>query len=61
MSKTYDSNGTQLSFEDVGRGLPVIFLHPTPLDHAYWLPMIGELGELRAIVPDVVRSVLSLI
>jgi 3-oxoadipate enol-lactonase len=52
MSKTYDSNGTQLSFEDVGRGLPVIFLHPTPLDHAYWLPMIGELGELRAIVPD---------
>jgi 3-oxoadipate enol-lactonase len=52
MSKTYDSNGTRLSFEDVGRGLPVIFLHPTPLDHAYWLPMIGELGELRAIVPD---------
>ncbi|WP_348261174.1 alpha/beta fold hydrolase [Telmatobacter sp. DSM 110680] len=52
MSKTYDSNGTQLSFEDFGGGLPVVFLHPTPLDHAYWLPMIGELGELRAIVPD---------
>lgn len=52
MSKTYDSNGARLSFEEFGAGLPVVFLHPTPLDHAYWLPMIGELGEVRAIVPD---------
>lgn len=52
MSKTYDSNGARLSFEEFGTGLPVIFLHPTPLDHAYWLPMIEELGEVRAIVPD---------
>ncbi len=52
MSKSYDSNGTQLSFEEFGAGLPVVFLHPTPLDHAYWLPMIKELGEVRAIVPD---------
>jgi 3-oxoadipate enol-lactonase len=52
MSKTYDSKGTRLSFEEFGAGLPVVFLHPTPLDHAYWLPMIGSLGEVRAIVPD---------
>ncbi len=52
MSKSYDSNGTQLSFEEFGAGLPVVFLHPTPLDHAYWLPMIHELGGVRAIVPD---------
>jgi 3-oxoadipate enol-lactonase len=52
MSKTYDSNGAKLSFEEFGAGLPVVFLHPTPLDHAYWLPMIGQLGEVRAIVPD---------
>jgi 3-oxoadipate enol-lactonase len=52
MSKTYDSHGAQLSFEEFGAGLPVIFLHPTPLDHVYWLPMIGSLGEVRAIVPD---------
>ena len=52
MSKTYDSHGARLSFEESGTGLPVVFLHPTPLDHAYWLPMIGSLGEVRAIVPD---------
>jgi len=52
MSKTYDSKGARLSFEEFGAGLPVVFLHPTPLDHAYWLPMIGSLGEVRAIVPD---------
>ena len=52
MSKTYVSHGANLSFSDAGSGLPVIFLHPTPLDHFYWLPMIAELGEVRAIVPD---------
>ena len=52
MSKTYASNGANLSYSEIGSGLPVIFLHPTPLDHFYWLPMIAELGEVRAIVPD---------
>lgn len=52
MTKTYVSNGAQLSFEEIGEGLPVIFLHPTPLDHFYWLPMVGELGGVHAIVPD---------
>jgi len=52
MTKAYESNGARLSFIDIGSGLPVIFLHPTPLDHAYWLPMIGEMGGVRAIVPD---------
>ena len=52
MTKTYDSNGAKLSFVEIGSALPVIFLHPTPLDHAYWLPMLGEMGGLRAIVPD---------
>lgn len=52
MSKTYVSNGAELSYMETGTGLPVIFLHPTPLDHFYWLPMIGEMGGVRAIVPD---------
>jgi 3-oxoadipate enol-lactonase len=52
MSKTYVSHGANLSYCEIGAGLPVIFLHPTPLDHLYWLPMIAEVGELRAIVPD---------
>lgn len=52
MSETYESHDARLSYEDIGSGLPVIFLHPTPLDHAYWLPMICELGSVRAILPD---------
>jgi 3-oxoadipate enol-lactonase len=52
MSKTYVSHGANLSYDEKGSGLPVIFLHPTPLDHFYWLPMIAELGEVHAIVPD---------
>jgi pimeloyl-ACP methyl ester carboxylesterase len=49
---TYVSGDTRLSYEESGSGLPVVFLHPTPLDHFYWLPMIRELGGVRAIVPD---------
>lgn len=52
MSKTYVSHGANLSYREIGSGLPIIFLHPTPLDHFYWRPMIAELGEVRAIVPD---------
>jgi 3-oxoadipate enol-lactonase len=51
-SKTYESRGARLHFRESGSGLPVIFLHPTPLDHAYWTPMIRELSGVRAIVPD---------
>lgn len=52
MSKSYESAGARLSFEEIGSGLPVIFLHPTPLDHFYWLPMLPDIGDVRAILPD---------
>jgi pimeloyl-ACP methyl ester carboxylesterase len=32
--------------------MPVVFLHPTPLDREYWRPMIEDLAGVRAIVPD---------
>jgi 3-oxoadipate enol-lactonase len=48
----YESNAARLSFHDSGAGQPVVFLHPTPLDHDYWRPLIGNLGGIRAIVPD---------
>lgn len=41
-----------LAYKELGSGVPVVFLHPTPLDHQYWLPLIGELSGVRAIVPD---------
>lgn len=52
MMKTYNAYGARLAYEDVGSGVPVVFLHPTPLDHDYWRPMIAELQGLRAIAPD---------
>jgi pimeloyl-ACP methyl ester carboxylesterase len=36
----------------VGEGVAVVFLHPTPLDHDYWRPMVERLRGVRAIVPD---------
>jgi pimeloyl-ACP methyl ester carboxylesterase len=32
--------------------MPVVFLHPTPLDHAYWVPLVDRLEGVRAILPD---------
>jgi 3-oxoadipate enol-lactonase len=52
MSFFYDSGGVRLSFRDQGAGIPIIFLHPTPLDHFYWLPMVAKLGTGRAVLPD---------
>jgi 3-oxoadipate enol-lactonase len=48
----YLSGGARLGFSDAGGGLPVILLHPTPLDREYWQPLTRELAGIRAIVPD---------
>jgi len=52
MNGTYQSNGARLGFRDTGAGMPVVFLHPTPLDGGYWRPLTQDLGGARAIVPD---------
>jgi 3-oxoadipate enol-lactonase len=52
MNATYRSDGAKLAFRDSGAGLPVVFLHPTPLDGDYWRPLINELSGVRALVPD---------
>jgi 3-oxoadipate enol-lactonase len=52
MSQTYRSDGAHLNYIDEGHRTPVVFLHPTPLDHDYWRPMLGGLPGIRAIVPD---------
>ncbi len=49
---SYESGGARLVYEDHGQGMPVVFLHPTPLDHDYWRPMIAKLSGVRAVVPD---------
>jgi 3-oxoadipate enol-lactonase len=52
MNGTYSSGGARLGFSDSGAGLPVVFLHPTPIDRDYWRPLCEELAGVRAIVPD---------
>lgn len=52
MRGTYQSVGTTLAFSDFGAGLPVVFLHPTPLDGEYWHPLTENLSGYRTIVPD---------
>jgi len=52
MSHFYLSGGAKLHFSDTGAGLPLIFLHPTPLDHDYWRLLTEDLAGVRAIVPD---------
>jgi pimeloyl-ACP methyl ester carboxylesterase len=52
MNSTYRSDGATLVFRDSGAGLPVVFLHPTPLDGEYWRLLINELAGVRALVPD---------
>lgn len=49
---SYISAGARLSYFESGSGTPVVFLHPTPLDHFYWLPLIEKLPGHRAIVLD---------
>jgi 3-oxoadipate enol-lactonase len=52
MSGMYTVGGAALRFTEAGVGLPVIFLHPTPLDHHYWQPLVAKLTGVGAIVPD---------
>ena len=52
MKATCQSDGAALAFRETGVGLPVVFLHPTPLDGEYWRPLTEELADVRAIVPD---------
>jgi len=52
MTRLYTSGGARLAFDDTGTGLPVIFLHPTPLDGDFWRPLVADLPGVRSIVPD---------
>jgi pimeloyl-ACP methyl ester carboxylesterase len=52
MNRWFDLDGTRLSFRETGSGIPVVFLHPTPLHHDYWQPMLADLAGMRAVVAD---------
>ena len=43
----------QLAHEESGDGLPVVLLHPFPLDHRYWTPQLTAfVDHCRIIAPD---------
>ncbi len=46
-------NGIRLAYDDVGTGLPVVFLHGFPLDRSMWVQQRVALApRVRCIVPD---------
>ncbi len=49
----YDSDGSKLFYTSLGGGPAVILLHPTPVDHRFWMPVAAILAlKYRVIVPD---------
>lgn len=47
------SDGSKLFYTELGGGPAVILLHPTPVDHRFWMPAAEILaGKYRVIVPD---------
>lgn len=43
----------QIAHEESGKGLPVVLLHPFPLDHSYWTPQLTAfVDHCRIIAPD---------
>jgi 3-oxoadipate enol-lactonase len=46
-------NGINLSYDDVGTGFPIVFLHAFPLDRSMWAPQVGALVRHgRCVAPD---------
>lgn len=49
----YYSDGAKLFCTETGRGPAVVLLHPTPVNHRFWLPVAQVLAaKYRVIVPD---------
>ena len=42
-----------IGYDDVGAGLPVVLLHPFPLDRSYWSPQLAAFAaRCRCVAPD---------
>ena len=47
------SDGSKLFYTTLGSGPAVVLLHPTPMNHRFWLPVAERLAaRYRVIVPD---------
>lgn len=46
-------NGIEIGFDDLGAGLPVVFIHAFPLNRTMWAPQVSALvGRCRCIAVD---------
>ncbi|MDQ3949353.1 MAG: alpha/beta hydrolase [Gemmatimonadota bacterium] len=46
-------NSIELSYDDIGTGLPLVLLHAFPLDRSMWAPQAGALlRQGRCVAPD---------
>ncbi len=46
-------DGLEVGYDDVGSGLPVVFLHGFPHHRGIWAPQVGALvGNVRCLAPD---------
>ncbi|HZB89596.1 MAG TPA: alpha/beta hydrolase [Terracidiphilus sp.] len=52
MNSSYEVAGARLAYAESGAGLPVVFLHPTPVDRRFWRPLLERTAEVRALTPD---------
>lgn len=49
----YSADGDRLCYVTLGAGPAVVLLHPTPVDHRFWMPVALRLQEhYRFIIPD---------
>ena len=52
---------TEIAFDDIGSGFPVVFLHAFPLNRTMWEPQVTALvGEFRCITIDMPKSPCSM-
>jgi 3-oxoadipate enol-lactonase len=49
----YHSDGAKLFYTTAGQGADLVLLHPTPLDHRFWMPVVDGLSSrYRVVLPD---------
>ncbi len=46
-------NGVRIAYDDIGKGVPVVWVHGYPLNRSLWAPQAGALADCaRNIIPD---------
>jgi pimeloyl-ACP methyl ester carboxylesterase len=47
------SDGAEIFYEVVGKGAPVVALHPFPANHEFWLPALQDvISRYQVVLPD---------